>query len=142
MRASEEQGQTTVFVVGLALIGFAVTGFAIEGTRAFLMRRSLQNAADAAAVAGASQLDERSYYSSGGNRISLAPHQADVAASSSLARRDLEATAVVDASATRVHVVLRTDLPTPFLSLIGIDSVPVAAAATSEPVAGAAGGPD
>ena len=136
MNKPDDSGQMTIFVVGLALVAMAVTAFAIEGTRAFLMRRTLQNAADAAAVAGASQLDERAYYSSGGDVVAIAPAEADSAVSSSLAGRGLDATTVVDSSPSRVRVALRASLPTPFLALIGIDSVPVAAEATSEPVAG------
>lgn len=136
MTRTDDSGQTTIFVVGLALVALGVTAFAIEGTRAFLMRRTLQNAADAAAIAGASQLDERAYYSSGGDVVTIAPDDADSAASSSLAARGLDATALVDTSPSRVRVNLRTDLSTPFLALIGIDRVPVSAEATSEPVVG------
>jgi uncharacterized membrane protein len=51
-----EHGQTTVLVVGLALVVFAVTGLAVDGTRAFLLRRTLQNVADASAVAAAGEI--------------------------------------------------------------------------------------
>ena len=134
---NDESGQTTVFVIGMALVAFAVVAFTIDGTRAFLMRRTLQNAADAAAVAGASQLDQDSYYSSGGDRVLIDPQRGRAAAASWLSRRGLDVATAVDASPARVHVVLRTRLNTPFLNLIGIGSVPVAAEGTAEPLVGA-----
>lgn len=129
----KDDGQATVFVIGMALVALGVVAFSIEGTRAFLMRRTLQNAADAAAIAGASQLDRDAYYSSGGGNTTLSPAQAEAAAAESLDLRGLDARAVVNASPEQVSVVLRTDLPTPFLRLVGIDHVGVAAEAVAEP---------
>ena len=134
---NNESGQVTVFVIGMSLVAFAVVAFTIDGTRAFLMRRTLQNAADAAAIAGASQLDQSSYYSSGGNRVLIDPARGRAAATSWLSARGLDASAGVDATSSRVHVVLRTRVATPFLNLIGIGSVPVAAEGTAEPLMGA-----
>jgi hypothetical protein len=54
---SDERGQIAVLALGLALVVFAIAGLAVDGTRAFLARRSLQNLADAAALAGAGELD-------------------------------------------------------------------------------------
>ena len=134
---NNDSGQATIFVVGMALVAFAVVAFTIDGTRAFLMRRTLQNAADAAAIAGASELDESSYYSTGGNRVLIDPVRGRAAATSWLSNRGLDAAAGVDATAARVHVVLRTRVATPFLNLIGIRGVPVAAEGTAEPLVGA-----
>ncbi len=129
----KDDGQATVFVIGMALVALGVVAFSIEGTRAFLMRRTLQNAADAAAIAGASQLDREAYYSSGGGNTTLSPAHAEAAAAESLDLRGLDARAVVNASPEQVSVVLRTDLPTPFLRLVGIDHVGVATEAVAEP---------
>ena len=53
---STERGQTLV-LVALMMVGLlAVTGLAIDGGTAFLERRRVQNAADAAAMAGAQDL--------------------------------------------------------------------------------------
>lgn len=134
-----DDGQATLFVLGMALVALAVTFFAIEGTRSFLMRRTLQNAADAAAIAGASQLDESAYYSSGGMRATLDPGEAEAAGIESLAARGLDVDTRIEATQDEVAVRLRTDLATPFLRFIGIHSVPVSADARAEPVTGSAG---
>ena len=134
-----QSGQITVFVIGMALLGFSVVAFAIDGTRAFLLRRTLQNAADAAAVAGASQLDEAAYYSSGGDRVTIDPGAGRSVAAAFVERRGLEVEASVEATSAAVTVVLRSQLDTPFLQLIGIDQVPVAAEAVAEPLLGGPG---
>lgn len=131
---TEEHGQATVFVIGMALVAFAVVAFVVDGTRAFLLRRTLQGAADAAALAGASQLDERAYYSSGGARVMIEPGAGRSAASELLTRRALGARAAISATPEGVTVVLRSEMPTAFLQVIGIGDVPVAAEAVAEPL--------
>ena len=135
-----ERGQTTVFVLGMAMVAFAVAGLAVDGTRAFLMRRTLQNVADSAALAGAGELDERAYYSSEGRAVTLSSQDATAVARRWIAARGLRARAQVAADDRRVAVVMRTDIPTTFLSLVGIDQVGVSAQATAEPVEGLAPG--
>jgi Putative Flp pilus-assembly TadE/G-like len=131
-----ERGQMTVFVVGMALVAFAVVAFAADGTRAFLMRRTLQNAADAAALAGASQLDEQSYYSSKGGRVDIDPAEGERGAAAWLSRRALDAGATIHASESEVSVVLRTEMQTTLLGIVGIGSISVAAEAVAEPLTG------
>ena len=41
-----ERGQVTVMALGLALMSLVMAGLAVDGTKAFLLRRTLQNAAD------------------------------------------------------------------------------------------------
>jgi uncharacterized membrane protein len=134
MRASQS-GQVSIFVLGIALISFAVAGVAIDGTRAFLYRRTLQNAADAAALAGASEINASAYYSRRSTAVTLEAHRARTAALEWLARRGLDVRASVTAQATLVSVGLRGRLGTTFLGLVGVESLPVAADATAEPVA-------
>lgn len=129
-----EQGQVTVLVVGMALVAAAVVGLAIDGTRAYILRRSLQNAADAAALAGASELDQRAFYLAGGRELTLSAARAARAARAVLARRALAAAAHVDAGPGRITVRLRAEAPTSFLALVGIGELPVMVEATSEPV--------
>jgi Flp pilus assembly protein TadG len=137
MKALRSQsGQATVLVLGLAMVVFAVTGLAVDGTRAFISRLTLQNAADAAALAGAGELDLGGFYSSGGSEFRL-----DAAGARALAYRYLDARgfageAVVDADEASVTVVLRDEIATSFLGLVGLDALPVAAEARAEPVAG------
>ncbi|MDQ3986286.1 MAG: pilus assembly protein TadG-related protein [Actinomycetota bacterium] len=134
MKTSCDEGQTTILVVGLALLVFSITGFAIDGTRAFLMRRTLQNAADGAALAGASELHLPTYYSSAGRIVELDPDEARTEALRLLGHRALPAEAQITASRTRIHVVLSTEVDTTFLAGIGIGSLPVMVGSRAEPL--------
>ena len=131
-----QSGQVSVFVIGTALICFAVAGVAVDGTRAFLYRRTLQNAADAAALAGASEIDRGAYYSDREDVV-LDWVGARSIALQWLARRGLPVDADVSATPTSVRVGLRGRLGTTFLGLIGITDLPVAAEASAEPLSGA-----
>ena len=135
-RLRDDHGQVTVLVLGMALVVFGVSGLAADGTRAFLFRRSLQNTADAAALAGASEIDHAAYYATGGRRVTLDRSAAGVVARRWLARRSLGATGYVEVSARSVHVVLRGRVPTLFLRVVGVDDLPVAVEATSSPISG------
>ncbi|MDQ3646458.1 MAG: Tad domain-containing protein [Actinomycetota bacterium] len=130
----DQRGQTTVLVVGLALLCFAVAGIAVDGTRAFLLRRTLQNAADSSALAGASELDRERYYESGGRVVLLDPELAGSVASSWLARRGIGSNVLlaVDEEAIEVHI--RDRLDTTFLNLIGVGTLAVEARARAEPL--------
>ena len=134
MRGSQS-GQVSVFVIGVALICFAIAGVAVDGTRAFLYRRTLQNAADAAALAGASEIDSRAYYSNR-EEVVLDDAGARAAALEWLARRGLAVSADVSATPVLVRVGLSARLNTTFLGLVGIADLPVAAEATAEPLPG------
>ena len=136
MKRGDERGQATVLVIGLALVVFAIAGLAVDGTRAFLFRRSLQNSADAAALAAAAELDRAAYYSSGGQTAVLEEDAARAAASKWLELRGLPLTAQVAVTPTRVEIVLRGRVPTTFLGLAGIAEIPVAARAYAAPIAG------
>lgn len=138
MRSHSESGQTTILVLGLALVAFAIAGLAVDGTRAFLLRRSLQNAADSAAVGAAGELDTSSLYSTGGRSVALDPGAARAQAIELLSGRSLPARASIRADATGVTVVLRASLPTTFLGVVGVKAVPIAAEARAEPFSGAA----
>ena len=122
--------------LGLALVAFAVAGLASDGARAWILRRTLQNAADSAALAAAGELDRGVLYASGGRKIILDPVAARGIARAWLARRSLDARAAFRIEPARVTVVLRDDMPTSWLGLVGIDSIPVAVTARAAPVAG------
>lgn len=131
-----ERGQVTVLVLGMALLAFAVAGLAVDGTRAWLYRRTLQNTADAAALAGAAELDRAAYYGSGGERIVLDEEASERTALRWLARRQVEARAAVDSTSDRVTIEMRGTVPTTFLSLAGLRSIDVAVSADAAPVPG------
>ena len=131
-----DNGSASVLVLGMALVTFAISGVAVDGTRAFLLRRSMQNACDSIALAAAARLDESVYYRSGGDVVRVDPRAAREVAASSAIARGLDARLSVSTTGGRVEVVLKGEVATSFLGLVGIDSVPVAASATASPVAG------
>ena len=135
-RATNERGQATVLVIGLSMVVFAITGLAVDGTRAFLLRRSLQNSADAAVLAAAAELDETAYYASGGKVAVLDQNAARKSVAVWLQRRGLPLKAEVAIAPDRVEVVVRAAVPTTFLGLAGITEIPVAARADASPIAG------
>lgn len=129
----DERGSVAVLVLGLALVCFAVAGLALDGTKVFLMRRALQNSADAAALSGANQIDVGSYYRSGGAVVRLQPEVAERIAARSIAERGLPVSAGLLVHEGAVQVELRGEVPTTFLKLVGIRSIEVAARGTAEP---------
>lgn len=137
MRTDSEAGQISVLVLGLALIAFAVAGVAIDGTRAFLFRRALQDVADAAALGGAGELDRQAYYRSGGRSVAVDDRAALSQVSRILAVRGLEASAMIRVDDDAVAVVLRGEVPTTFLGVVGIAHIPVATEARAAPFGGA-----
>ncbi len=132
-----ERGQVTVLVVGMAMVVFAVAGLAVDGTRAFIYRRTLQSAADAAALAAASELDKRAYYVTGGRRVVVDAARARSIAHRMLNDRGLGVAAAVEITRERATVVLRGRLDAMFLRVVGFDRIPVAVEAVAEPVTGA-----
>jgi hypothetical protein len=133
-----ERGQVTVLALGLAILGLAIAGLAVDGTKAWLLRRTLQNAADSAGLAAAGELDETAFYRSGGNVLQLDPERAAATAGDYLAMRGVEAdVSITVEDEEEVRIVLRGKADTLFLALIGISKVPVAIESASLPVEGA-----
>jgi Flp pilus assembly protein TadG len=83
VRERRESGTITLWMLGLCLMLFLLGGISLDLWRAFSERRSLAASADAAAVAGASALDEAAYRSTGAVR--LVPADAQRRARASLA---------------------------------------------------------
>lgn len=134
---SNERGQVAILVLGLALVAMAVVGVVVDGTRAFLLRRTLQSTADAAAVDAAVTLDEAALYRGGPVvRPEIDPRLAASNARQVLARRGVDAEASVRVSGETVTIVLRDSLPTTFLGLIGVSELSVAVDAVAVPVEG------
>ena len=88
--ARRESGTITLWLLGLCLMLFLLGGISLDLWRAFSERRSLAATADAAAVAGASALDEAAYRNSGAVR--LVPVDAQRRARASLADQGNERT--------------------------------------------------
>jgi Flp pilus assembly protein TadG len=80
-----ESGTITMWMLGLCVMLFLLGGISLDLWRAFSERRSLAATADAAAVAGASALDEAAYRSNG--VVRLLPGDAERRARASLAEQ-------------------------------------------------------
>jgi Flp pilus assembly protein TadG len=103
MSGREESGTITLWLLGLCLLLFALGGVSLDLWRGFSARRSLSTAADAAALAGASAIDEEAYRRSG--VVQLDPALAESRAREHLARQaDAEGLGAVVVRADRETV--------------------------------------
>lgn len=134
---TNERGTVTLWTLGLCLMVFLLGGISLDLWRAFSERRSLASAADAAAVAGASAVDEAVYRST--NDVQLLPAQAEQRARASLAsqldRRSLRG-ARVRADLDQVTVVVSGSVDFTLLNLTSPGDtfdVEVRATATPQP---------
>jgi hypothetical protein len=123
---SEEQGQAIVFVLLMMVAVIAVVGFVIDVGHAYQAQRSLQGAADAAALAGAQQLPDaalaqqtaKQYGSSatGKNRITDVVVNEQVATS-------CNSTIPGCSPVNMVSVDERASVPTFFSKIVGVNSL-------------------
>ncbi|HWO73759.1 MAG TPA: pilus assembly protein TadG-related protein [Dehalococcoidia bacterium] len=131
----DEQGQVMVFVAILMTGLVSVVGLVTDGGIVFSQRRDLQNVADAAALAGAMQIDERAYRASG--QVVLDDAKARDAAEQYLRdEEDVDYTVQVSQAGVEVSVSRRAS--TSFLRLVGIDSVDISATSSAAPRHGVA----
>jgi hypothetical protein len=131
-------GQASVVIVGALLIGLAFTGLAVDGARLFTARRDLQNVADAAALAGASAIDESHFRATGGTEVRLEPAGARAAVDRVLRASDLPVAADVDIDVepARVSVRIARPVETTFLRIVGMRGEQIGASASASPQTG------
>jgi hypothetical protein len=132
--ASREHGTITLWLLGLCLMLFALGGISVDLWRSFSTRRALASGADAAALAGASAIDEGRYRESG--VIALVPAIAERRARNSLARQLDQAAmraAEVHATDELVTVVVRGQVGFTLLGLLSHGDFEVEVVATSIP---------
>ncbi len=129
-----ESGTITLWLLGVCLLLFALGGISLDLWRGFSARRSLATAADAAALAGASAVDEEAYRRSG--VVQLDPALAESRARTHIARQ-LDADALrngdVHADQEAVTVVVRGEIGFTLLGVVdpgGELAVKVTATAT------------
>lgn len=128
----EEDGQAMILVVILMVGLIAVVGLVTDGGMVFTQRRDLQNVADAAAAAGASQINHDAYRASAGESVVLDEAAAYDAATQYLDDEgDLDY--LVTVGSNRVDVSVSREARTGFLRVLGIDSVEIDANSTAEP---------
>lgn len=135
MNPRDESGTVTFWLLGICLLLFALGGMSVDLWRGFSARRSLANTADAAALAGASAIDEDAYRERG--VVELAPALAESRARAHASRQlDTAALREVDVSADRdaVTVVVRGEIGFTLLGVLGPDdALPVRVTATATP---------
>ncbi|MDP2949754.1 MAG: pilus assembly protein TadG-related protein [Chloroflexota bacterium] len=135
-RFSADEGGQVIVMVAITMVGLvAVVGLVSDGGLVFAQRRDLQNVADAAALAGAMQVDEGAYRASGS--VVLDEQAAYRAAVGYLEDEGgLDYSVVVRPAG--VEVAVSRQASTGFLRVVGIDSVEIGAKATAEPRHGVA----
>jgi Flp pilus assembly protein TadG len=132
MRGSS--GTVVLWLLGLCLLVFALGGISLDLWRAFSERRSLASTADAAALAGASAIDEARYRQSG--EVVLVPARAEALARAGIARQlDRRALRSVDvvAGGDAVTVVVHGDVGFTLLGLLQPGGFPIRVTATATP---------
>jgi len=134
----DEHGQASALLVGVLLLGLLFVGFAVDGARLFTARRDLQNVADSAALAGASEIDESVYRASGGADVRLDPHGARVAVDEVVRASSLPPDTAVDVQvgADRVVVRIARRVHLQFLGLVGLGPQQIGAHASAAPQTG------
>jgi len=116
----------TLWLLGLCLLLLTLGGMGLDLWRSFSERRALVNAADAAALAGASAVDEGRYRATG--ELVLVPDAAIARARASIARQgDVRSLRLVDVGADieSVHVTVRGEVGFSLLRLVAPGSFEV-----------------
>jgi Flp pilus assembly protein TadG len=126
------RGQATIFLVVTLPLFLAVGGLALDAGHVFTQRAHLQAIADAAARAGAIQVDEAGLYSRGDGVVRLEPTAAREAAMY-YAMYNGTLAEDVQADDSSVYVRMRQDVPTVFLRVVRLNSIQIRAEATARP---------
>jgi|GEM_PF-4181923 len=121
-RERRESGQTLVIVALTITVLMLMAGLAVDVGMAYNERRNMQNAADAAALAGAQKLCDMQGTSAA---LSAANSVGTINGATTL-------TATLEADDTRVRAIASIDSETFFFRILDIDSVPVSATAVAE----------
>ena len=128
---------TTLFAVVLLPVLLGLTGLVADGGEVLVARRQVQGLAEAAAHAGAAQLDTAVARANTDRPAPLDPRAAELAAAQYIAIQEpgLSATVHADTRQVVVHLTSRP-IPMTFLRLAGIMVVQVAADAAAQPRTG------
>jgi Flp pilus assembly protein TadG len=122
---SEEQGQAVVFVLMAMVAVIAVVGFVIDIGHAYQAQRSLQGAADAAALAGAQQLPDPTLAQQTaqqyGSTAAGKNHITDMSVTEQIST-SCNATIPGCAPVNMVSVTERATVPTFFSKIVGVNS--------------------
>lgn len=134
-RAHGQDGQTTAFVVTMIGTLLLCAGLVLDGGLVLAARTRLIGDADAAARAGAQELDLAAYRTTG--RLQLDPARAATAARARL--RAAGEHGQVTITGDQVHVTAATTVHTQLLRIAGLSEITVHAGGTAHPVRGVTG---
>jgi Flp pilus assembly protein TadG len=134
-RAGGDAGQVTPFAVLMTIALLAVAGLVLDAGLALSEKVRAQDIAQAAARAGAQELDLYKYRTS--NLAELDPARAASAAQAWLASAGVEGEAT--ATTTTVTVTVRRTSDTQLLQIVGVRQLHVSATATATAVQGVTG---
>jgi Flp pilus assembly protein TadG len=137
-RQASEDGQILVLTVVVALALLAILGLVADGGLVLARHRELQGLADAAARAGAAQLDEASYRASNGHTAVLNPAQARAAAARYLRTVPFTGQVRIAASPTQVTIGLSEVVRPIIFSSVEIGLIRLAVQAVARPRTGIA----
>lgn len=127
-----DDGQATAFVVVWLLAAMLLSGLVFDGGMAVATKVSAVSIAQAAARAGARELDVTALRTTGAVRLD--PVRAETAARDWLTRSGLHGTWTVTVNANRITVTISSAQPTQLLHLAGIDQIPLHASATADAI--------
>jgi uncharacterized membrane protein len=136
-----EEGQILILLLGLVGLILMVLGLGWDASNWFLGHRALDNLADGAAIAAASEVDLQVFYASGGQQITLSHRQAlatvrryltDAAGDSGLERVSVRSVRVERvASGPRVTVEVQAATPVAFLTYLSVVAPEMVGSATA-----------
>ena len=124
-----ETGQAMAWVAVMLPLFLSVVGLAIDGGTVFDARRELQNVADSAARAGATQIDQTVYRQSSGSTVVLDQAAAHQAAAQYISSQGQSFSATITVGSKTVVVQVSRSVHTSFLGLVGISTVHITATA-------------
>ena len=125
----DQRGRVTAFVVVLATACLLFAGLVLDGGLALAAKTRAIGQAQAAARAGAQELDLSTYRATGEFRLD--PAHAGAAAQRYLTTVD--ATGSVTVTGDTVAVTVTARVPTQLLGLVGIDEITVTGEGSAEP---------
>jgi hypothetical protein len=138
----DDDGQLVLLIIGFTVIGAMLVAVVANVSRVFLYERSLAAAADGAAVAASSALDESAVYAETGglgDRLPLDPVEAerrvaDYAAQTELPQRFRDFRCAVDVSGGTVSVAFTARVDLRFVGAVAAgytDGVPISVTANA-----------
>jgi Flp pilus assembly protein TadG len=135
LRAGEDRGNVSVFVIGMIIVLLALAGLVVDGGRAINARSSVTDDAEQAARTGANQIDDVVLRQTG--QVVIDPRAAKAAIDDFLAARGYPGpTHWAIKNDREVEVTLDRDVDTSLLSLININSFHVTGTATARAAIG------